>query len=68
MPALDEAGRRGFYTRVRGSKRQVLYTQDELKGGKDKKTDVKTVLLATDLHGDVDEEQRCPKCRKFTES
>jgi len=62
-PALGKARRRSFYTRVRGRKRQVLYMQDGLKGGKDRKTVVKTVLPATDLHGDV-EEQRGP----FTES
>ena len=49
-------------------KDKYFYTQDELEGKGGKGTNVKAVLPATDHHGDVNDEQRCPKCRKFTES
>ena len=34
----------------------------ELEGGKVRRTNTRAVLPVTDPHGDVDEEQRCPKC------
>lgn len=47
---------------------KYFYVQDELEGNKEKRTNMKAVLLATDLHGDVNDGQQCLKYINFTES
>ena len=57
MPAFGETWSGGLYAQDRVNTNQVFWTQSELEeGGKCKKTNVDMVLLATDPHADVDNE------------
>lgn len=63
LPAFDEAKQMGFYIR----ESEIMRTS-MLRAGWVARKKEGAVLLATDSRGNVDEGQRCPKCRTFTES